>query len=108
MAGKSHYSVSITAEPHSTLLFEFACRLATPAGWLGSTYVARENGGALPILIEPMGASAVSMRATEPDRPHGERMLQIVPGSTDDNQEASRKKGSTIQWGYRLRIAQTA
>ena len=108
LAGKSHYSVSITAEPEGTMLFEFACRLATPAGWLGSTYVTRKNGGALPILIEPVGPSAVSTGVTGPDRPHGVRILQIVPGSTDDNREEWRQKGSTVQWGYRLRIAQTA
>jgi hypothetical protein len=108
LAGKSHYSVSITAEPEGTLLFEFACRLATPAGWLGSTYVMGENGASLPILIEPVGSAAVLRGTTEPDWPHGSRMLQIVPGSTDDNREESRQKGSTVQWGYRLRIAQTA
>jgi hypothetical protein len=45
-AGRSHYSLCVT--PHladaDTLLFDVACRIQEPAGWLGSTY-APEHGG---------------------------------------------------------------
>lgn len=108
LAGKSHYSLSVTAEPGGTLLLEFACRLATPAGWLGTTYVAREVGGAVPVLIEPAGLTEVSAGGARPDQPQNSRILQIIPGSTDDNGKRSSSRGGTVQWGYRLRIAQTA
>ena len=108
LAGKSHYSLSVTSEPGGTLLFEFACRLATPAGWLGTTYVVREVGRAVPVLIEPVGLAEVSTSGARPDQPQNSRILQISPGSTDDNGKKSSERGSTVQWGYRLRIAQTA
>jgi hypothetical protein len=40
LAGRSHFSLSVVACPDrpDTLLFEAACRIAEPAGWLGSTY----------------------------------------------------------------------
>jgi len=39
-AGRSHFSLSVAACPDraDTLVFEAACRIAEPAGWLGSTY----------------------------------------------------------------------
>jgi len=46
LAGRSHFSVSITAHPDrpDTLLFEVACRIQEPPGWLGSTYRAADGG----------------------------------------------------------------
>ena len=40
LAGRSHFSVSVAAHPDrpDTLLFEVACRIQEPPGWLGSTY----------------------------------------------------------------------
>ena len=40
LAGKSHFSASVTAPPDTpdTLLVEVACRLHEPPGWLGSAY----------------------------------------------------------------------
>jgi hypothetical protein len=40
LAGRSHFSLSVTACPDrgDTLLFEAACRIQEPAAWLGSTY----------------------------------------------------------------------
>lgn len=46
LAGRSHFSVSIAAHPDrpDTLLFEVACRIQEPPGWLGSTYRATDGG----------------------------------------------------------------
>jgi hypothetical protein len=40
LAGRSHFSASIAADPHvaGVIRFEIACRLHEPPGWLGSTY----------------------------------------------------------------------
>ena len=40
LAGRSHFSASIAPHPElpDTLLFEIACRIQEPPGWLGSTY----------------------------------------------------------------------
>lgn len=45
-AGRSHFSLSITADPDrvDTLLFDVACRLQDPPPWLGSTYRAADGG----------------------------------------------------------------
>jgi len=45
LAGRSHFSLSVTACPDrsDTLLFEAACRIQEPPAWLGSTY-ADSNG----------------------------------------------------------------
>jgi hypothetical protein len=47
LAGRSHFSLCVTPHPAGgeRLLFEAACRIHEPAGWLGSTY--RGPGGAL-------------------------------------------------------------
>ena len=44
LAGRSHFSASVTASPDrpDALLFEFACRVRERPDWLGSTY---EVGG---------------------------------------------------------------
>ena len=46
LAGRSHFSVSVAAHPDrpDTLLFEVACRIQEPPGWLGSTYRAADGG----------------------------------------------------------------
>jgi len=43
LAGRSHFSASIAADPEVTdaIRFEIACRLHEPPLWLGSTYRAR-------------------------------------------------------------------
>jgi hypothetical protein len=40
LAGRSHFSLCVTPHPAGgeRLLFEAACRIHAPAGWLGSTY----------------------------------------------------------------------
>jgi len=40
-AGRSHFSLAVTAHPHrgDTLLFEVACRVHEPPGRLGSAYL---------------------------------------------------------------------
>jgi hypothetical protein len=40
LAGRSHFSASITPHPRlaDTLLFEIACRIQEEPGWLGTTY----------------------------------------------------------------------
>ncbi len=50
LAGRSHFSLSVVACSlrGDTLLFEVACRIHEPAGWLGSTYHG-DNG---PICLE--------------------------------------------------------
>jgi len=47
LAGRSHFSLCVTPHPAGgeRLLFEAACRIHEPAGWLGSTY--RNLEGAL-------------------------------------------------------------
>ena len=46
LAGRSHFSLSVAAHPDrpDTLLFEVACRIQEPPGWLGSTYRAADGG----------------------------------------------------------------
>lgn len=46
LAGRSHFSMSVAAHPDrpNTLLFEVACRIQEPPGWLGSTYRAADGG----------------------------------------------------------------
>jgi hypothetical protein len=64
LAGRSHFSVSVAAHPQlpDTLLFEVACRIQEPPGWLGSTYrrpdgsvvraAAADAGTALPRTVQ--------------------------------------------------------
>jgi hypothetical protein len=46
LAGRSHFSLCITAHPAGgeRLLCEAACRIHDPAGWLGSTYRGPDGG----------------------------------------------------------------
>lgn len=48
-AGKSHFSVSFTAQPSDEsgprILVECACRIHEPPGWLGSTYEQAGSAG---------------------------------------------------------------
>lgn len=39
-AGRSHFSASVAVDPEAadSLVFEIACRVVEPPGWLGSTY----------------------------------------------------------------------
>jgi hypothetical protein len=55
LAGRSHFSASVTAHPDQpdTLLFDVACRLHEPPGSLGSTYTAADGTVA---RIEPAAA----------------------------------------------------
>lgn len=50
-AGRSHYSLSVSACPDEpdTLLFDIACRIQEPPGWLGSTYSGSAPGEASPL-----------------------------------------------------------
>ena len=58
-AGRSHYAASVA--PHEslpdTLVFELACRIQEPPGWLGSTYRA-EPAGTLLALVAAGDAAA--------------------------------------------------
>ena len=56
LAGRSHFSASVIAHPSAadTLLFEVACRLHEPPGWLGSSY--RRADGM--IRVKAPGAAA--------------------------------------------------
>lgn len=56
LAGRSHFSLCVTPHPAGgeRLLFEAACRIHEPAGWLGSTY--RGPAGVLRKLL-PAGES---------------------------------------------------
>jgi hypothetical protein len=47
MAGRSHWSVSVEADPAGpSLVWDVACRLVSPPRWLGSTYRAEAAVGA--------------------------------------------------------------
>lgn len=54
LAGRSHFSASITPHPTrpDTFLFEIACRIHERGGWLGSTY-ATAPAPAAPVRITP-------------------------------------------------------
>ncbi|MFM1902197.1 MAG: hypothetical protein RLZZ440_97 [Planctomycetota bacterium] len=54
-AGRSHYSISVAAAEHEpdTLLFDVACRIQEPAGWLGSTYADPASGEACRLQAGP-------------------------------------------------------
>lgn len=99
-AGTTHYSLSVSTAPEGGLRFEFACRLVTLAGWLGTTYAA---GRAAPTLaIEPLGGA----RATPLDTPEGGvSRLQILPARANVPPQNPAEKGSTVQWSYRVCVA---
>lgn len=61
LAGRSHFSASIGPAPARAdrVLFEFACRVTEPPGWLGSTYASPAGI----VRIEP-AANAVRPPAT--------------------------------------------
>jgi len=46
LAGRSHFSLCVAPHPEggARLLFEAACRIHEPAGWLGSTYRGPDGG----------------------------------------------------------------
>lgn len=100
-AGKTHYSVSVAAEPEGGLRFEFACRLATAAGWLGTTYAA--SGTSQTLAIEPLG-DAVAQTVAAPG--NGPALLQIVPAPAAPSLPGRSAKGSTVQWSYRVWVPQ--
>lgn len=100
-AGKTHYSVSVSAEPEGGLRFEFACRLMTPAGWLGTTYAA--DGADSTLAIEPLGGALAETTAS-PDG--GVARLHILPATTAAPSQGRSEKGSTVQWSYRVRVAE--
>lgn len=105
-AGKSHYSVSITTEVAGTVRFDFACRLVTAAGWLGSTY---QQVAANPpaLVIEPLeGASAEAISAASAGPPAGRHLLQIRPPAADDTPGGGEKSGVTTLWSYRIGVAE--
>jgi len=61
LAGRSHFSASVTACPDrpGALLFEIACRIREQPDWLGSTY---DRGGerirfAAPLVTEDLPAT---------------------------------------------------
>ena len=77
LAGRSHFSASISSDPHDAgvIRFEIACRLHEPPGWIGSTYrqgdrlfrlTPRDDSTALPrtvvwaYSIGPTGITAIS------------------------------------------------
>lgn len=101
-AGKTHYSVSVSTAPEGGLRFEFACRLSTPAGWLGTTYTTGEAASML--AIEPLGgAVATTLRAPESSLSR----LQILPVTATPLPADRAEKGSTVQWSYRVWLPET-
>lgn len=100
-AGKTHYSVSITPEPNGTVRFEFACRLVTSCGWLGSTYIPLETASR--VAFEPIAGVVFRPPADSAAGPH---RLQIRPSAADDTPRGSGKKGVTVQWSYRVGVAE--
>lgn len=79
LAGRSHFSASVTACPErpDALLFEIACRVREQPGWLGSTY---ELGGQRLRLAAPAIAGdlpATVRWAYRADR-FGLQMVQLV------------------------------
>jgi len=56
LAGRSHFSLSVVPHPHreDTLVFEIACRIVEPPGWLGSSYrTAAEDGAVVRVAADP-------------------------------------------------------
>ena len=96
-AGTTHYSVSVSAAPEGGLRFEFACRLLTPAGWLGTTYAAGE--AATTLAIEPLGGAVLHTIAAPAGGLSG---LQILPATPLAPPSSRAEKGSTVQWSYRV------
>lgn len=76
-AGRSHFAASFSPDPAEpdTVLVEVACRIAGPAGWLGSTY--ETGGGLLRIPADPpAGRPPVTVRWAYAAGPAG---LRSVP-----------------------------
>lgn len=68
-AGRSHFSLSVAATEDDRLLFELACRLHEPPGWLGSVYRPLTAAGSVDPLadwhaISPAGVATAGVPAT--------------------------------------------
>lgn len=80
LAGRSHFSASVTACPErpDALLFEIACRVREQPGWLGSTY---DLGGERIRLGPPHGTG--DLPATIRWAYHADRSgFHVVPPAT--------------------------
>ncbi len=107
MAGRSHWSFALSST-RSGLLFEVACRVAEPAGFLGSTYEVDGEGLAIEgLAIEPHGPSAVDLRAGSATlQVAAERDAQIALTQLDDARPRltilPSSAGRTVCWQFRV------
>lgn len=112
MAGKSHWSASVSLDSGSaTLAFDVACRVRPPAsGALGSSYQAlvETQGHDLPgtLRLGPAGSGNLELSlAHDLGRAqlecHGGRVNVVAPWSPG-------RQAATVRWGYRLRFVPQA
>ena len=122
MAGRSHFSLSISALPNDlsgSLLFEHACRWKGSLGWIGSTYesIVPGNGSFIGDCLriiphESIVSESCSLIAD------GLELLQIVPHMSSHHIDLLKrpeqliektssghecKDSGTIRWAYTVR-----
>lgn len=88
MAGKSHWSASIVADPaQETITFDFACRVKESPVWLGSRYTAMDPSVTLTVTAGQLLPATAFADA-----------CQIVPLAPAPNSQWP----ITLRWGYRF------
>jgi hypothetical protein len=101
MAGRSHWSMSVEADvQQNRLLFDVACRVHEPPGWLGSTYNMCAGGKNLPLdrlaLAAWHGGQAGEEIAVQIDRLSGSVRISAP--------QAAGTFPHTIRWRYVIGI----
>ncbi len=102
MAGSSHWSLSIQAtQSPSALLFDAACRLVEPAGWLGSTYQSPADAQTIAqaascLITHDCHLQLLQGHGAEAHLSLVDQLLKICA------QPTSSQLPTTVQWKYRL------
>ncbi len=116
-AGKSHWSMSVTADEDTpALIFDVACRLREPPGFLGTTYQLSRTD----FQVRPTGSAnartALEIRPTAAGRPSLLLKVDEIAGAAPatievaDDQVIIRapqptQPQATVRWKYRLSIS---
>lgn len=122
MAGRSHFSLSISALPNDlsgSLLFEHACRWKGSLGWIGSTYesIIPRNGSFIGDCLriiphESVVSESCSLTADglgflqivpQISFPHTDLLNQTERFSVQTSSGHTCKDSGTIRWAYTVR-----
>lgn len=107
MAGVSHWSLAVEADrANMAISFDVACRLKSPAEFLGSTY---ELDGVIDRLDDPV----VRLRARQAAGADAEAAVEVMMGRIEINaagqlvvrpESISDRLPATVRWKYRFLI----